>query len=181
MSRKILRLCCFLVILLATTSVALAQRNTKAQSSAGRKIPFERTITTPCAEKKFRLIGEFQAQFSVTRDPSGDTFLRGDFDAERVTALGAPSGHKYQAQGTSHIDSRGSSPTEFNYVFNFALNKVRSFDSLMGHVTFRIKVDSQAQATTEILEINIDCNNRVSRSSKLFLKDSAPKQVLLPS
>jgi len=175
MSKKILFLSSFLVILSGTTSAALAQRNTKPEPSAAGQIPFERTITTPCAEKKVRLNGEFQAQFSVTRDPSGLTFLRGDFDAERITALGATSGRKYEAQGTSHIDSRGPSPTIFNYVFNFALNKVRSADSLMGHVTFRIAIDTEAEATTEILEVNIDCNNRVSRSSKVSVKESARK------
>lgn len=169
MSRKLSLLSFFLVILLATPSVIFAQGNKKGQSSNSRKFSFERNITTPCAEKEVRLRGEFQAQFGVTRDPSGNTFLRGDFDAKRITALGAASGRKYEAQGTSHIDLRGPSPTVFNYVFNFALNKVRSSDSLMGHVTFRIKVDSQARASTEILEVKIDCNSRVSRTLSKIL------------
>jgi hypothetical protein len=166
MNRKVMRVCCFVLFLaslillgLARPTSALAQESSRSTSSADRKISFGRTITTPCAEKKVRLNGEFQAQFSVTRDPSGDTFLRADFDAGRITAFGVTSGRKYEVNGTSHIDSRGPSPTEFTYVFNFALNKVRSFDSLMGHAKFRIKVDARAQATTEIIEVIIDCNN----------------------
>jgi hypothetical protein len=165
MNRIIMRLSSFFLLLpalillgLMGASSALAQENKKATSSAERKIPFNGTITTPCAEKSIRLDGEFQAQFSVTRDPSGDTFIKADFDAAGITALGITSGRKYQAQGTSHIDSRGPSPIEFTYVFNFVLNMVGSTDSLMGHAKFRINVNTRGEATTEIIDVNIDCN-----------------------
>ena len=115
---------------------------------------------TSCADKTIRLNGNFQAQFSVTRDPSGYTFLKADFDAQRITAIGLNGGSKYQAHGTSHFDSRGPSPIEFNYVFNFALNKVKSTDHLMGHVKFRIKVNARGEATTSIVDVNIDCNQQ---------------------
>jgi hypothetical protein len=163
MNRIIMRLSSFFLLLpalilpgLIGASSALAQENKK--SSAERKIPFNGTITTPCAEKSIRLNGEFQAQFSVTRDPSGDTFIKADFDAGGITALGITSGRKYQAQGTSHIDSRGPSPIEFTYVFNFVLNKVGTTDFLMGHAKFRINVNASGEATTEIIDVNIDCN-----------------------
>jgi hypothetical protein len=166
MNGKVVMVCCFALFLaslsllgLARPASALAQESSKPTSPADRKITADRIITTPCAEKKVRLNGQFQAQFSATRDPSGDTFLRADFDAGRITAFGVTSGRKYEVNGTSHIDSRGPSPTVFTYVFNFALNKVRSFDSLMGHAKFRIKVDAHGQATTEIIEVIIDCNN----------------------
>ncbi len=94
----------------------------------------------------------------MTRDPSGDTFIKADFDAQKITAIGVSSGSKYQAHGTSHFDSRGPSPIEFNYVFNFALNKLRSTDSLMGHVKFRIKVNARGEAATSIVDVSIDCN-----------------------
>jgi|SRR5687768_1624312 len=166
MSRKVVRLCCFTLFLaslillgLARGISGLAQERSRSTSSGDRKVTGDRIITTPCAEKKVRLTGQFQAQFSASRDPSGDTFLSGDFDAGRITAFGVTSGRKYEVKGTSHIDSRGPSPAEFTYVFNFALNKERSFDSLMGHAKFRIKLDTRGQATTEIIEVIIDCNN----------------------
>lgn len=148
----------FLIGLIGAPS-ALAQKKTPATPSTGRKLPFNRTITTSCGEKTIRLNGEFQAQFSVTRDPSGDTFIKADFDAKGITATGVSSGSNYQAHGTSHFDSRGPSPIEFNYVFNFALNKVKSIDSLMGHVKFRIKVNAKGDATTTIVDVNVDCNH----------------------
>jgi hypothetical protein len=158
LSRSFLVALALLLLGLVAASSALAQRKTPDTPSTGRKIPFNRTVTTPCAEKTIRLNGEFQAQFSVTRDPSGDTFIKADFDAQMITAIGLSSGSKYQAHGTSHVDSRGPSPIEFNYVFNFALNKVRTTDSLMGHVKFRIKVNAKGEVTTAIVEVNIDCN-----------------------
>lgn len=159
MSRSFLVLLALLLLGLVGASSALAQKRTPQPTpSTGRKIPFNRTVTTSCAEKTIRLNGEFQAQFSVTRDPRGDTFIKADFDAQRITAIGVGSGSKYQAHGTSHFDSRGPSPIEFNYVFNFALNKVKSLDSLMGHVKFRIKVNARGEAATSIVAVSIDCN-----------------------
>lgn len=163
MHGKVSRVCwflsvCLLILLGFEPSSALAQRNSKSTSSADAKISY-RTITTACAEKKVRLQGEFETQFTVTRDVSGDTLLRADFNAVRITAFGVTSGRKYVANGTSHIDSRGPSPTTFTYVFNFTLNKERSLDSLMGHAKFRIKVDARAQATGEIIEVILDCNH----------------------
>jgi hypothetical protein len=164
MNRRVVMNCCFGLFLVSLMLLglmgpcsALAQDGPKA--SSGRRMRFDRIITTACAEKKVRLKGEFQAQFSVTRDPSGDTFLKADFDAEGITAFGVTSGRKYAANGTSHIDSRGPFPTVFTYVFNFALNKVRSFDSLMGHAKFRIQVNARAQVTPQIIEVIIDCNH----------------------
>lgn len=155
----------FFLILLALllpgfieASSSLAQKKKAVPPSTRRKITFNRTVKTPCAEKLIRLNGEFQAQFGVTRDQSGDTFIKADFDAQKITATGLSSGRKYQAHGTSHFDSRGPSPIEFNYVFNFALNKVKSFDSLMGHVNFRIKVNARGEARATIVDVNIDCN-----------------------
>jgi len=140
-----------------TQEEASIQGNAPPGSSANQNAPMERIIATPCSEKEVRLRGEFQALFSVMREPSGDTFLRGHFDAEGMTAQGLTSGRKYKADGTSHINSRGPSPNTFNYVFNFALNKEGSFDSLMGHVIFRINVNSNGQATADIVEVKIDC------------------------
>ncbi|MGI8899145.1 MAG: hypothetical protein ACR2IB_12220 [Pyrinomonadaceae bacterium] len=158
LSRSFVVLLALLQLGLIGGSSAFAQRKTPDTPSTGRKIPFNRTVVTSCAEKTLRLNGEFKAQFSVTRDPSGDTFIKADFDAQGITAIGLSSGSKYQAQGTSHFDSRGPSPIEFNYVFNFALNKVKSTDNLMGHVKFRVKVNARGEATTTIVDLNIDCN-----------------------
>ena len=158
LSKSFLLLLALLLLGFIAASSALGQKKTTATPSAGRKIPFNRTVVTPCVEKTLRLKGEFQAQFSVTRDPSGDTFIKADFDAQRITAVGLSSGGKYQAQGTGHFDARGPSPIEFNYVFNFALNRVKSFDSLMGHVKFRIKINARGEAKTAIVDVNIDCN-----------------------
>ncbi len=157
LARSFLVMLATLVLQLGTSS-ALTQKKPAATPSAARKLPFNRTITTPCPEKTIRMTGEFQAQFAVTRDKSGDTFIKADFDAQKITANGLSSGSKYQAHGTSHFDSRGPSPIEFNYVFNFALNKVKSLDSLMGHVKFRIKVNARGEATTAIVDVTIDCN-----------------------
>jgi hypothetical protein len=166
MSRKVVRVCCFALFLaslillgLARGISGLAQQSSRSTSPGDRKVTGDRIITTPCSEKKVRLAGQFQAQFITSRGPSGDTFLSGDFDAGRITAFGVTSGRKYEVNGTSHVDSRGPSPTEFTYVFNFALNKEKSFDSLMGHARFRIKLDARGQAWTEIIDVTIDCNN----------------------
>ena len=157
LSRSFLVVLALIVIELVTASSVFAQKKPPSPST-GRKLPFNRTVTTPCPEKTIRLTGEFQAQFGVTRDQSGETFIKADFNAQKITALGLISGSKYQAHGTGHFDWRGPSPIEFNYVFNFALNKVRSTDSLMGHVKFRIKVNRRGEATTAIVDVNIDCN-----------------------
>lgn len=158
LARSFLVMLASLVLQLVGTSSDLTQKKPPATPSAARKLPFNRTITTPCPEKTIRLTGEFQARFAVTRDQSGDTFIKADFDAQNITANGLSSGRKYQAHGTSHFDSRGPSPIEFNYVFNFALNKVKSLDSLMGHVKFRIKVNARGEAKTAIVDVTIDCN-----------------------
>jgi hypothetical protein len=147
-----------LALLFIEASASLAQKKKTATPSSRRKITFNRTVKTLCGERSIRLNGEFQAQFGVTRDQSGDTFIKADFDAQKITAIGLSSGNKYQAHGTGHFDSRGPSPIEFNYVFNFALNKVKSTDSLMGHVKFRIKVNARGDASTAIVDVNIDCN-----------------------
>jgi hypothetical protein len=158
LSRSFPVILALLMLELVGASSVLTQRKPPATPSTGRKLPFNRTITTPCPEKTIRLNGEFQAQFAVTRDQSRDTFIKANFDAQKITAHGLTSGSKYQAHGTGHFDSRGPSPIEFNYVFNFALNKVKSTDSLMGHVKFRIKVNARGEATTAIVDVNIDCN-----------------------
>ena len=158
LSRSVLVILASLALELEGTSSSLTQKKPPATPPTARKLPFNRTVTTPCPEKTIRLTGEFQAKFAVTRDQSGDTFIKADFDAQKITANGLISGSKYQAHGTSHFDSRGPSPIEFNYVFNFALNKVKSTASLMGHVKFRIKVNARGEAKTTIIDVNIDCN-----------------------
>lgn len=129
-----------------------------APAQIGRKIPFNRIVLTRCADRRIRLTGEFQLQFSVTRDAGGDSFIQGDFNAEGVAGVGLRSGNKYQANGTGHFDSRGASPIQFTYVFNFALNKSGATDSLMGHVKFRISADADGKVTVVILDVDIDCN-----------------------
>lgn len=124
----------------------------------GRKIPFNRTVVTTCPETKVRLRGAFRAQFSVTRDASGDSFMAGDFNAEGITGIGLRSGSLYRANGTSHIDSRGPLPIKFTYVFNFVLNKVGSTDSLMGHAKFHLAVNANGAVNANVLNVSIDCN-----------------------
>ena len=125
--------------------------------SATRRIPFNRTVPTTCTEKRIRLTGVFQAQYSVTRDAGGETFVEGNIDADRITGFGLTSRGKYQAAGASRLESRGPSPISFTYVFNFALNKLGTTDSLMGHVKFRINVNARGGVTTNVLDANIDC------------------------
>lgn len=135
-----------------------AQAQGKKNGSADRKVALNRIVNTPCAEKRIRLNGQFQAQYTVTSDTSGETFINADFDAARVTALGLDSGNKYHASGTSRFDSRGPSPIEFSYVFNFLISKGGSLGSMMGHVKFRVGVNAKGEARTEIVDVNIDCN-----------------------
>ena len=150
----------FAVVSLAliVASSASAQGKRTGNGSAGGKVPLNRIVNTPCVEKRLRFNGQFQAQYTVTGDSSGETFISADFDATRVTALGLDSGSKYQASGTSRFDSRGPSPIEFSYVFNFLISKGGSLGSMMGHVKFRVGVNTKGEARTEIIDINIDCN-----------------------
>src|SRR5687767_3961110 len=99
MSRKVVRVCTFALFLvslillgLVLETPGLAQRSSKSTSTGDRKLTGHRIITTPCAEKKVRLTGQFQSQFRASRGPSGDTLLSGDFDAGRITAFGITSG-----------------------------------------------------------------------------------------
>ena len=131
-------------------------QNTAAPPEAG-SVPFNHTLRTVCAEKRIRLTGEFQTQYSVTRDAGGDTFIEGNMDADKISGFGLTSRARYKAVGTGRLDSRGPSPTSFTYVFNFALNKTGSTDSLMGHVKFRINVDARGRVTTNVVAANIDC------------------------
>ncbi|HJR06282.1 MAG TPA: hypothetical protein VJ842_03405 [Pyrinomonadaceae bacterium] len=134
--------------------------STRAQNPAAptiRNVPFNHTLRTVCAEKRIRLSGEFQTQYSVTRDAGGDTFIEGNLDAARISGFGLTSRAKYDAVGTGRLESRGPSPTSFTYVFNFALNKSGTTDSLMAHVKFRINVDAGGRVTSNVVAANIDC------------------------
>ena len=142
--------------LLLSVGLPAAQAQTPA-ATATRRIPFNRTVPTTCGEKRIRLTGEFQAQYNVTRDASGETFVEGNIDADRIKGLGLTSRARYEAAGATHIESRGPSPISFNYVFNFALNKSGTTESLMGHVKFRINVNARGGVTTSVLDANIDC------------------------
>jgi hypothetical protein len=150
------RLASMALTLLLVVGIPAAQAQTPAVS-ATRRIPFNRTVPTDCAEKRIRLTGEFQAQYNVTRDASGETFIEGNIDADRINGLGLTSRGKYKAAGASRLESRGPSPITFNYVFNFALNKLGTTDSLMGHVKFRISVNARGGVTTNVLDANVDC------------------------
>jgi hypothetical protein len=144
---------------LLVASPVSAQANRSARTADGsRKIAFNRVVNTPCAEKRLRLNGQFQAQYTVASDVGGETYIKAAFDAGRVSALGLDSSTKYQASGTSHFDSQGPSPIEFSYVFNFLLDRGRSPDSMMGHVKFRVAVNAKGEVRTEIIDVNIDCN-----------------------
>ena len=146
------------VVLPALIVASSAHAQGTKNGSDGRKVALNRIVNTPCAEKRMRFNGQFQAQYTVTTDTSGETFINADFDAGRVTALALDSGNKYHASGTSRFDSRGPSPIEFSYVFNFLISKGGSLGSMMGHVKFRVGVNSRGEARTEIVDINIDCN-----------------------
>ncbi len=156
--RQIFLLAAVVLLGLMAASSASAQGKKTASGSAGRKVTLNRIVNTPCAEKRLQFNGQFQAQYTVTSDASGETFINADFDAGRVTALGLDSGRRYQASGKSRFDSRGPSPIEFSYVFNFLISKGGSLGSMMGHVKFRVGVNAKGEARTEIVDINIDCN-----------------------
>ena len=144
------------MILFLVVGAAQAQAQ-NPPASAAQKIPFNHTFSTACAEKRIRLNGEFQVQYRVTREAGGQTFIEGDINADRIIGSGLTSRGKYKAVGTSRLESSGPSPTSFTYVFNFALNKSGTNDSLMGHVKFRINVNANGRVNTNALEANIDC------------------------
>ncbi|HEY9403235.1 MAG TPA: hypothetical protein VIQ24_11115 [Pyrinomonadaceae bacterium] len=95
--------------------------------------------------------------YKVTRDASGQTLIEGNINADRISGSGLTSRGKYQAVGVGRLESSGPSPTSFTYVFNFALNKSGSTDSLMGHVKFRISVNAKGGVMTNVLDANVDC------------------------
>lgn len=144
------------LVLLVVFGASAAQPQS-SPVSAGRRIPFNRTLNTACKEKRIRLNGEFQVQYKVTRDAGGQTVIEGDINADRINGFGLTSRGKYQAVGVGRLESSGPSPTSFTYVFNFALNKSGTNDSLMGHVKFRINVDANGGVTTKVIEANVDC------------------------
>jgi hypothetical protein len=127
--------------------------------SATEKIPFNRTLPTPCKERRIRLNGEFQAQYKIVRDTKGEIFIEGDFHADWINGSGLTSRAKYTAVGAGRLESSGPSPTSFTYVFNFSLNKSGTNDSLMGHVKFRINVNANGGVTTKVVAANVDCTN----------------------
>jgi hypothetical protein len=161
MNKRNMRLSIFSIA--ATTIMLLvvfAGAPARAQSSPfspNRRIPFNRTLPTACKERRVRLNGEFQVQYKITREAGGQTLIEGNINADRITGLGLTSRRKYQAVGVGRLESSGPSPTSFTYVFNFALNKSGSTDSLMGHVKFRISVNARGDVNTNVLEANVDC------------------------
>jgi hypothetical protein len=144
------------LVLLVVFGASAAQAQSSPVSAA-RRIPFNRTLNTACKEKRIRLNGEFQVQYKVTRDAGGQTVIEGDINADRINGFGLTSRGKYQAVGVGRLESSGPSPTSFTYVFNFALNKSGTNDSLMGHVKFRISVDANGGVNTKVIESNVDC------------------------
>jgi hypothetical protein len=142
--------------LLAVCSVSPAQAQSPPVADA-RRIPFNRTVSTACAEKRIRLNGEFQVQYKITREAGGQTLIEGDINADRITGSGLTSRSKYRAVGVGRLESSGPAPTSFTYVFNFALSKTGSTDSLMGHVKFRISVNAGGSVNTSVVEANVDC------------------------
>lgn len=144
------------IILLVVFGASQAQAQSSPVSVA-RRIPFNRTLRTACTEKRIRLNGEFQVDYKVTRDASGQTLIEGNINADRISGSGLTSRGKYQAVGVGRLESSGPSPTSFTYVFNFALNKSGSTDSLMGHVKFRISVNAKGGVMTNVLDANVDC------------------------
>jgi hypothetical protein len=160
MNKRIMRLSLFAALTASTLLAAAGGSPAHAQSSpitADRKVPFNRTLATACKERRIRLNGEFQVQYKVTRDAGGQTLIEGNIDADRLTGFGLTSRAKYQAVGVGRLESSGPSPTSFTYVFNFALNKTGSNDSLMGHVKFRISVNARGGVNTNVIEANVDC------------------------
>jgi hypothetical protein len=125
--------------------------------SAVRRIPFNRTLPTACKEKRIRLNGVFQVHYKVTREAGGQALVEGNINADRIVGYGLTSRGRYQAVGVGRLESSGPSPTSFTYVFNFALNKSGSTDSLMGHVKFRISVNARGGVNTNVLDASVDC------------------------
>lgn len=125
--------------------------------SPARKIPFNRTLPTACGEKRIRLNGEFEVQYQVKREAGGQTSIEGNINADRLSGFGLTSRSRYKAVGTGRLESSGPSPTSFTYVFNFALNKSGTDDSMMGHVKFRISVNAKGNVSTSVVEANVDC------------------------
>lgn len=163
MNKRIMRLSIFSGALTATV-MFLVVAATPAQEqnppvSAAQKIPFNRTLPTPCKEKRIRLTGQFQAQYKVNREAGGQIFIDGNFDADGITGSGLTSRGKYKAVGAGRLESSGPSPTSFTYVFNFSLNKTGTTDSLMGHVKFRINVNANGSVTTTVIAANVDCTS----------------------
>lgn len=162
MNRRITRLSIFSA---ALTAILLpfgvrASRTQEVQNppvSSVRRIPFNRTLRTPCREKRIRLTGEFQVQYRVTRDAGGHTRVEGDINADKIVGSGLTSRARYKAVGTGRLESSGPSPASFTYVFNFALNKTGSNDSLTGHVRFRISVNAHGGVNTSIVDADVDC------------------------
>jgi hypothetical protein len=144
------------MILLAIFGAAQAQAQSPPVSAAHR-IAFNRTLSTACKEKRIRLNGEFQVQYKVTREAGGQTLIEGDINADKIAGFGLTSRGRYRAVGVGRLESSGPSPTSFTYVFNFALNKSGTEESLMGHVKFRISVNAKGDVVTNVVEANVDC------------------------
>jgi hypothetical protein len=144
------------LLLIFGTAPAQAQR---PPASAAQRVPFNRTLPTACKEKRIRLNGEFQVEYKVTREAGGQTLIEGNINADRITGFGLTSRGRYQAVGVGRLESSGPSPTSFTYVFNFALNKTGSTDSLMGHVKFRISLNARGGVNTSVIEANVDCTS----------------------
>ena len=146
------------ILLFLVVGVAPAQEQSPP-APAVQKIPFNRTLPTPCKERRIRLNGDFQAEYKIIRDAGGQIFIDGNFHADWITGSGLTSRGKYTAVGTGRLESSGPSPTSFTYVFNFSLNKSGTTESLMGHVKFRITVDANGNVLTKVVAANIDCTN----------------------
>lgn len=136
---------------------AIRAQGQNSTPPAARTIPFNRTLLTPCKEKRIRLTGDFQVQYKVVREAGDQTYIEGDINADRITGFGLTSRGRYKAVGTGRLESTGPSPASFTYVFNFALNKSGTTDSLMGHVKFRISVNANGKVNTTIVDANVDC------------------------
>ena len=158
MNNRIMRLSMSSAALMAAMLLLVVEATrAQAQTSPARMIPFNRTLPTACREKRIRLTGEFQVQYKVTRDAGGQTSVEGDINADRISGLGLTSRGTYKAVGTGRLESSGPSPTSFTYVFNFALNKTGTNESLMGHVKFRISLNANGRVNTTVIDANVDC------------------------
>jgi hypothetical protein len=146
-------------MLLLVVCGATPARAQASNDPAVRNVPFNRTLTTACREKRIRLNGVFQVQYKVTQEAGGQAVIEGNINADRIAGVGLTSRGRYQAVGVGRLESSGPAPTSFTYVFNFALNKSGSTDSLMGHVKFRISVNAKGGVNTNVLEASIDCTS----------------------